>query len=216
MIERFVSIILNHYVITIIFLTASGYFIRTALVISGQRWANTYHHLGTCLLLPGIGFIITSIIKDDIALSLGMIGALSIVRFRNPVKSPFELVMFFALLTLGIVSTVTLKLSFVLLVLILSVILGIKIFDNIAKKFGGSLFQFSFGDGNNPYLLEITTSEIMENLQKEKYMVYFYHDKKNQSITYRFVFKTKEDLIKLQDSVENNKSIMNIRAEMQP
>ena len=216
MIERFVNIILNHYVITLIFLTTSGYFIRTALVISGQRWANTYHHLGTCLLLPGIGFIITSIIKDDIALSLGMIGALSIVRFRNPVKSPFELVIFFALLTLGIVSTVTLKLSFVLLALILSVILGIKIFDNIAKKFGGSLFQFSFGDGNNPYLLEITTSEIMENLQKEKSMVYFYHDKKNQSITYRFVFKTKEDLIKLQDSVKNNKSIMNIRAEMQP
>ena len=56
----------------------------------------------------------------------------------------------------------------------------------------------------------------MENLQKEKSMVYFYHDKKNQSITYRFVFKTKEDLIKLQDSVKNNKSIMNIRAEMQP
>ena len=126
MIERFVNIILNHYVITLIFLTTSGYFIRTALVISGQRWANTYHHLGTCLLLPGIGFIITSIIKDDIALSLGMIGALSIVRFRNPVKSPFELVIFFALLTLGIVSTVTLKLSFVLLALILSVILGIK------------------------------------------------------------------------------------------
>ena len=190
--------------------------IRMSLHYAKQRWATTYHHTMSYILLPPITMVITTLIAGNIALSLGMIGALSIVRFRNPVKSPFELVIFFALLTLGIVSTVTLKLSFVLLALILSVILGIKIFDNIAKKFGGSLFQFSFGDGNNPYLLEITTSEIMENLQKEKSMVYFYHDKKNQSITYRFVFKTKEDLIKLQDSVKNNKSIMNIRAEMQP
>ena len=31
-----------------------------------------------------------------------MIGALSIVRFRNPVKNPLELVIFFILITIGI------------------------------------------------------------------------------------------------------------------
>ena len=190
MLEKLLNIFSNHYVITLIFLTISGFFIRTALVISGQRWANTYHHLATCLLLPGIGFIITSIIKDDIALSLGMIGALSIVRFRNPVKSPFELVIFFALLTLGVVSTVTIKLSFLLLALILFVVFGIKISDNIVRKFGGSLFQFSFGDGNNPYLLEVTSSEMLSDLKNEKSMIYFYFDKKNNNYIYRFVFKS--------------------------
>ena len=76
------NLILNQYVVSLTFLTLSGFLIRTALVVSGQKWANTYHHLATCLLLPGIRFIITSIIKDDIALSLGMIGALSIIRFK--------------------------------------------------------------------------------------------------------------------------------------
>ena len=109
------NLIFNQYVISLAFLTISGFLIRTVLVVSGQKWANTYHHLATCLLLPGIGYIITSIIKDDIALSLGMIGALSIIRFRNPVKSPFELVIFFALLTLGVATTTGLKLSFLLL-----------------------------------------------------------------------------------------------------
>ena len=42
------------------------------------------------------------LIAGNIALSLGMIGALSIVRFRNPVKSPFELTVFFGLITIGI------------------------------------------------------------------------------------------------------------------
>ena len=216
MLEKLLNIFSNHYVITLIFLTISGFFIRTALVISGQRWANTYHHLATCLLLPGIGFIITSIIKDDIALSLGMIGALSIVRFRNPVKSPFELVIFFALLTLGVVSTVTIKLSFLLLALILFVVFGIKITDNIARKFGGSLFQFSFGDGNNPYLLEVTSSEMLSDLKNEKSMIYFYFDKKNNNYIYRFVFKSKKNLVDFENSLKNNKSITNIRADMQP
>ena len=54
-------------------------------------------------LLPVTGFIITSVISNNIALSLGMVGALSIVRFRTPVKNPLELVIYFYLITLGIV-----------------------------------------------------------------------------------------------------------------
>ena len=111
------SFLLNHpyfhpYIVKSIFLLLGGFIIRQSLVIVGQRWANTYHHLGTYLLLPNIALLITSVIKDDIALSLGMIGALSIVRFRNPVKSPFELVMFFSLMSLGIVCSVSLPLIF--------------------------------------------------------------------------------------------------------
>ena len=49
------NLILNQYVLSLAFLTVSGFLIRTALVVSGQKWANTYHHLATCLLLPGIG-----------------------------------------------------------------------------------------------------------------------------------------------------------------
>ena len=215
MTEKIINIFLNQYVSTLIILTISGYFLRTALVICGQRWANTYHHLATYMLLPGIGFLITSVIKNDIALSLGMIGALSIVRFRNPVKSPFELVIFFGLLTMGILSSVEVKLSLLLLVLLLSVIFGIKIVDRIASKFGKSLFQHSFGEGTNPFTLEVISSEIIESFQKEKSMVYFFSDKKNKNITYRFIFKSKEDLMELQNSIEKDERIINIRAEMQ-
>ena len=112
--NNFIDLIQHPHVFKILFLALSGLVIRQSLVVTGQRWANTYHHLGSYILLPCISLIITSIIKDDIALSLGMIGALSIVRFRNPVKSPFELVIFFALITLGIVNSVSFVLSFLL------------------------------------------------------------------------------------------------------
>ena len=100
--DKLIAVFQHPHLAKILFLALSGFIIRQSLVIAGQRWANTYHHLGSYILLPCISLIITSIIKDDIALSLGnMIGASSIVRFRNPVKSPFELVIFLALITLG-------------------------------------------------------------------------------------------------------------------
>ena len=71
----------NPFLAKVIFLLFSGFVIRQSLIV-GQRWANTYHHLATYVLLPCIAMVISSVIKNDIALSLGMIGALSIVRFR--------------------------------------------------------------------------------------------------------------------------------------
>ncbi len=213
--SNLINLILNQYVISLIFLIVAGFLIRTALVVTGQKWANTYHHLATCLLLPGIGYIITSIIKDDIALSLGMIGALSIIRFRNPVKSPFELVIFFALLTLGVATTTGLKLAFLLLILVLTVVLGIKFADQTLKKFGYSLFQFSFGDGNSPHILEITSSKALENLQDEKKMIYFHFEKQTNQYVYRLIFKSKEELMEFKKSLGNNASILDIRADMQ-
>ena len=125
----------ENLILKLLFLSFSGAVIRQALVMTGQRWANTFHHLGSYILLPNIALIITTVIKNDIALSLGMIGALSIVRFRNPVKSPFELVVFFSLLTLGIVASVSGKLSLLLFIFIILILFSIYFFHKIAKKF---------------------------------------------------------------------------------
>ncbi len=46
--------------------------------------------------------LIISIIKSSLALSLGMVGALSIVRFRTPIKEPEELAYLFMSIALGI------------------------------------------------------------------------------------------------------------------
>ena len=93
----------------IFFILFSSILIRFILSFTGQSWVRTQHQTLTYAILPFISFIIASVIMNNIALSLGMVGALSIVRFRNPVKSSFELVMFFALLTLGISVSVDVK-----------------------------------------------------------------------------------------------------------
>lgn len=213
--DKITFLISHPHVLKIALLTISGFLIRQALVISGQRWANTYHHLGSYLLLPNIAMIITSVIKDDIALSLGMIGALSIVRFRNPVKSPFELVMFFGLLTLGIVCSVSITLSFLLASLLIFVILGIKFLNLILKKFNVNIFQYSFGDGNLNYTMEINSKEEIENILDNSNMIYFYFDKDRKIFSYRLVFQSKLELTNFRKQIENNKNITSIRADIQ-
>ena len=57
-------------------------YLRILLQIAGQSWIKTVAHTSTLLLLPILTYVITSVISGNIALSLGMVGALSIVRFR--------------------------------------------------------------------------------------------------------------------------------------
>ena len=65
-------------------------------------------------ILPAIALIITKVIATNFALSLGMIGALSIIRYRTPVKSNFELALLFGLVTIGIAVGVTPELAILL------------------------------------------------------------------------------------------------------
>ena len=213
--EFFKNILSNTYFINMSILAMSGFFIRTSLVVSGQRWANTYHHLLTYIFLPVTGYIITTIIKGDLALSLGMIGALSIVRFRNPVKNPFELVIFFSLLTLGIIASVSMKLLILFLSFKIIVIFGVKISDLVLNKFNISLFQSSFDDGNEIFTIDIESKKKLENIQKYSNLIYFNYDKNEKIYNYKFSYKRKSDLMEQKEIFMKDENIYNIRADLQ-
>tara|TARA_B100001964_G_scaffold218129_1_gene258870 strand:+ start:524 stop:1207 length:684 start_codon:yes stop_codon:yes gene_type:complete len=53
-------------------------------------------------LLSNITFLVILIVKSSLALSLGLVGALSVIRFRTPVKEPEDLAFLFFSIALGI------------------------------------------------------------------------------------------------------------------
>lgn len=212
--QNILNLIYDPNVSILFFLVISGLIIRQSLVFVGQIWANTYHHLATYLLLPGIAFVITKIIKQDIALSLGMIGALSIVRFRNPVKSPFELVIFFGLLTLGIVAGVEVKIAAMLLALIVIVIFGIHIFENIFSYFGKSFTNYSFNEANQLYSLEILSKNKVELIENNENLINLFFNKENGEFSYRLIFKNKKELYQVKDSLNNLPDIISIKLDL--
>jgi hypothetical protein len=68
----------------------------------GQSISNRAQ-LAKVLMIVGLTtFIIISIVKTSLALSLGLVGALSIVRFRTAIKEPEELGYFFMAIAIGL------------------------------------------------------------------------------------------------------------------
>ena len=190
------------------FLSLSGIVLRSSLSLIGQNWVRTYHFLGTFILLPNIAYIITTVIAGDIALSLGMIGALSIVRFRHPVRSNFELTMYFALITLGIAAGVSIKLAFLLLLVVLATILGIEILQFLMKYFNYQLYQLSFNEGIAKNVLEISTSKKNSKIQESLNLVESFYSRSDNQFMYKLVFKSKDDLNNfLQNVAEDENTI---------
>lgn len=140
-------------------LLLSSTYIRFVLALVGQNWIKSVAHTATLFALPILTYVITSVISGNIALSLGMVGALSIVRFRNPVRSPLELSIYFGAVTMGIAASVSIK-WLIFLILALSVAAAfLVVMDRLSlwikKK---SYFVASFAEGNILASLKVTSS----------------------------------------------------------
>ena len=185
--------------------------IRISLSIAKQRWVETYQQTLTYILLPMTTFIITKVISNNIALSLGMVGALSIVRFRNPVKSPFELIMFFALITVGIAMAVKAQWGILLTVVIVSTILMSKLIEKVSHYFGYDIYSLSFEEGITLNLLEVQSFERLDELALSKYLLQasFLNEEKKKYY-YRLGSRNRQDIINLKSKLEKNKQIINI------
>lgn len=91
------TIIINLSVGVVLSLILKLHFEKFSSTLSGKR------ELARVLpFLVLIVCLIISIVKSSLALSLGLVGALSIVRFRTPIKEPEELVYLFMAIAIGL------------------------------------------------------------------------------------------------------------------
>jgi hypothetical protein len=68
----------------------------------GRSLSNRAHFAQTLPLLAMTTVLIISVVKSSLALSLGLVGALSIVRFRTAIKEPEELLYLFMAIAIGL------------------------------------------------------------------------------------------------------------------
>jgi len=159
-------------ILAFVFLASSGLYLRFLLELFGQAWVRTKAHTATLMFLPLIVYVVTKVIAGDIALSLGMVGALSIVRFRNPVRSPLELASYFCAITLGIAACVSLKWFLFLIISITLVTMLLAIINYILSKFFNyQFFITSFSEGNSLSTFTISTKENIEILDKSEFLI---------------------------------------------
>ena len=202
------DLILDNFdkIISITSLLLGSLYFRVVLQVLGQNWIKTVAHTATLSLLPIFTYIITSVISGNIALSLGMVGALSIVRFRNPVRSPLELSVYFGAITMGITASVSIK--WLILLIASSTIVGLVLvilnYMNIFFK-KTSFFTMSFSEGNQVSSLTVTTTIALDNLEKSEFLIG--KTLENKTLTYTFASENFTKLHDLDSSLEGVKGI---------
>ena len=199
-------------IISIILMPVFGLILRITLSKCGQTWSRTYHHTLSFVLLPLITFFITRAIAGNVVLALGMVGALSIVRFRTPVRNPLELIMYFTSISIGIVGSVNIIYSLVLVLFVSFIIFSSKQLDVIIKKKNLNLYSISFTEGEAMHSVELNLNQEEKSLTNNSMLIQEIVDYEKNIFFYRFISNNKKNLVDFIEEFQskNKKNIKNI------
>ena len=215
MLERLLSFIFSgisiKFLIQCFAAISLGAFISSSLIFSGQLWARTFSNIITFCLLPIIGLVITSVISGNIALSLGMVGALSIIRFRHPVKSPLELSIYFLLLTVGITIPSSLGKALVLSIISMTVVFTYSLYKKKKILSRPGYLDVSFSREEPQFLLEVNCSRKNQYLSENNNMISSYEDFKNSVFTYKLSFFSKSESDKVKENITGLDEVKEIK-----
>ena len=101
-VNKTIQIDMNGFVISLICSVILSLLIQIFYVRFSSTLSNRMNFSKNFVILATTTCIIIVIIKNSLALSLGLVGALSIVRFRAAIKEPEELVYLFLVIAVGL------------------------------------------------------------------------------------------------------------------
>lgn len=97
-----IQISINSFVLSLITAAVLSLLIQLFYIKFSSTLSNRIHFSKNFVILGTTTCIIIMIVKNSLALSLGLVGALSIVRFRAAIKEPEELVYLFLIIAIGL------------------------------------------------------------------------------------------------------------------
>ena len=214
LLQTIYSLIINDIVAKAIVLSLMCFLITVAHSFTYKYLLNKAF-IFTSLMLSPLVLAVTTVIATNLYLSLGMIGALSIVRYRTPVKSQYELALFFSFICLGIISGVNFKLSISIFILL---ILIPFIYEYLIKK----LFNLKFFNLNkttfekqNNIILDIVVNDtdsldFVKKYNFENNLMKIETNNETKETFLTVVFDDIDDALKTKKEIEKFKSVKNI------
>lgn len=115
--------------LNIVLAAVLGFFIFLSYAISHRGTIYSRKFNASLVILAVLTGTVMTVIGNNIALSLGMVGALSIVRFRTAIKEPMDLMFLFWSISVGIICGAGLAQVAVILSVVIT--LGILILDGL-------------------------------------------------------------------------------------
>ena len=145
-------------------------------------------------ILSATTYLVILIVKSSLALSLGLVGALSIVRFRTPVKEPEDLVYLFLSIAIGIGFGAFQIFSTLIVFLIIITFIWFRDYKSDQVKNDYNL-ELTF---NNNDIYQKNSDEIIQILKKNSESLEFIRQDRDESgkieINIRIRFKEFEQI----------------------
>ena len=101
-INQNIDINIGNFIFAILLSLILAYLIKTTYIKVSSSLNDKEHFSETFIPLAIITTLVITVVKFSLALSLGLVGALSIVRFRAAIKEPEELVYLFFIIAIGL------------------------------------------------------------------------------------------------------------------
>ena len=97
-----IALDINNFLLSLVTATILSLLIQLFYLKYSSTLSNKFEFSKNFVILGITTTIVITIVKSSLALSLGLVGALSIVRFRAAIKEPEELVFLFLVIATGL------------------------------------------------------------------------------------------------------------------
>ncbi len=152
-----IEIDFGNFFVALILSLILAYLVKLTYVKVGRALNDKEYFSDTFIPLALITALVITVIKFSLALSLGLVGALSIVRFRAAIKEPEELVYLFFIISIGLANGANqFLLSTISTLIIISFLFLRNYFQSKNKK------NFKFNSDSN-----ILSVNIQDNKKKD-------------------------------------------------
>ena len=97
-----IQVDIPNFILSLLFAVVLSFFVQLFYIKYSSSLSNRKEFSKIFVILAVTTCIVIMIVKSSLALSLGLVGALSIVRFRAAIKEPEELVYLFLVIAIGL------------------------------------------------------------------------------------------------------------------
>ena len=164
-----IQIDIPNFILSLIFASILSFCIQLFYIKYSSSLSNRKEFSKNFVILAVTTCIVIMIVKSSLALSLGLVGALSIVRFRAAIKEPEELVYLFFVIAIGLANGANQFLLSIISTLIIVFFLIIRnTFMNKRNKdvnFGSDANIISINISNDAKNIDTIVDELRNNFK---------------------------------------------------
>jgi hypothetical protein len=191
------ALVLNLLLATVLSVIVAWYYARF-----GEALANRVKFARLLPMLCLITVLVISVVKASLALSLGLVGALSIVRFRTAIKDPEELIYLFLAIGIGLGFGADQRIpTVVAIVIIMLVLIAIRVFAPRSQR-RNLYLNIQVPDGEESTRFDMVNGILVEHAEMVDMRRLDRHNNMLQ-MTYQLDCKDPDVVVRLMDDLKH-------------